>query len=291
MNSKNDRMQYRQLGADGPSISAIGLGGMLLSIQGRPPRDAAIETIHAALGKGITLIDTADAYCLDDTEFNHNEALIRDALRGRTEKVLVATKVGCVRPGGAWRVDARPERLIDAAEASLKALGTQTIDLLQLHSPDSRVPFADSVGALSRLVEQGKARYVGLSNVTSQQIAEARGIVPIASVQNRFNVHDRSAETSGVIEYCTKHRITFLAYSPFGGSREAPELGLGRLGQEAKRRRVTVYRLVLAWLMAKSPVVVPIPGARRVESISDSARACSLQLSDADVRDVEAALA
>lgn len=284
-------MQYRNLGADGPTISAIGLGGMLLSIQGRPPKDAAIETIHCALSKGITLIDTADAYCLDDSDFNHNENLIREALRGRTENVLVATKVGCVRPGGAWRVDARPDRLLSAAEASLKALNRNTIDLLQLHSPDSRVPFADSVGALRQLVDQGKVRYVGLSNVTAPQIAEARSIVPIVSVQNRFNVSDRTPETSGVLDYCTKHRITFLAYSPFGGSRDAPELGLGKLGQEAKRRRVSVYRLVLAWLLAKSPVVVPIPGARRVESVSDSSRACTLQLSEAEVREIDAALA
>lgn len=284
-------MEYRQLGQNGPLISAIGLGGMLLSIQGRPPKEDALATIHAALDAGITLIDTADAYCLDDSEFNHNEALIREALNTRKEKIIVATKVGCRRPGGAWRVDARPEYLVQAAEASLKALGRPQLDLLQLHSPDSRVPFAESVGALARLVEQGKVRHLGLSNVSVEQITEARSIVPIASVQNRFNWQDRSAETSGVLEYCNKHRITFFAYSPFGGAREAPELSLGPLGAEAKKRRVSVYRLILAWLLSKGPSVVPIPGARRSENMKDNSRATLLHLSPEEARQLEQRLA
>jgi aryl-alcohol dehydrogenase-like predicted oxidoreductase len=280
----------RTLGKDGPTLSPIGLGGMLLSISGRPPEDQAIRTIHAALDAGITLIDTADAYCLDDSDFNHNERLIAKALAGRRESVLVATKCACRRPGGAWTVDARPEYLMEAAHKSLAALGVDCLDLLQLHAPDARVPFADSVGALADLRQQGKVRFVGLSNVTVAQIEAARKITPIASVQNRYNPVERGAEKDGVLDYCTRHTIAFLPYSPFGGTRGAPLLGtIGRLADEARRRRMTPYRLVLAWMLAKSPVVIPIPGARRPESIQESALAAGAVLSPIDVKTIEAA--
>jgi aryl-alcohol dehydrogenase-like predicted oxidoreductase len=265
---------------------------MLLSIAGRPPENQAIRTIHAAIDAGITLIDTADAYCLDESEFNHNERLIAKALSGRPESVLIATKCACRRPGGAWTVDARPEYLIEAAHRSLEALELDCLDLLQLHAPDSRVPFADSVGALAQLVQQGKVRWVGLSNVNVAQIEEARKIVAIVSVQNRWNPEDRSPEKDGVLDYCTRHGIAFLPYSPFGGTRGAPLLGtLGKLADEARRRRVSPYRLVLAWMLAKSPLVLPIPGARRPESIEDCAAADEMELGAADIKAIEAALA
>ncbi len=284
-------MQQRQLGTDGPVVSAVGLGGMLLSISGRPPEDQATATIHAALEAGVTFIDTADAYCLDEREMNHNEELIARALAGRSEKVVVATKCACRRPGGAWTVDARPEYLEEAAHASLKALGVEALDLLQLHAPDSHVPFADSVGALAKLRDAGKVKLVGLSNVNVKQIDEARSIVPIASVQNRWNPEDRSVEHDGVLGYCEKHGIAFIPYSPFGGTRGAPLLGtLGHLTEEARRRRLSVYQLVVAWMLAKSPVVIPIVGARRPESISESALAADVRLSPADVTAIEAAL-
>ena len=284
-------MKTRKLGKDGPEVSAIGLGGMLLSISGRPPEDQAIATIHAALDAGIRFIDTADCYCIDDSDFNHNEKLIREALGGRREQVIVATKCACRRPGGAWTVDARPEYLREAAHQSLQALGVEALDLLQLHAPDARVPFADSVGALARLREEGKVRYVGLSNVSNSQIDEARAIVPITSVQNRWNAEDRSPEKDGIINHCAKHGIAFIPYSPFGGTRGAPVLGtLGKLTEEAKRRRISPYRLILGWMLAKSPAVVPIVGARRIESIEDSARAADLELGPDDVKAIEAAL-
>ena len=165
-------MLTRQLGPEGPTISAIGLGAMLLSISGRPPEDQAIGTIHAALDHGVNFIDTADAYCQGDREFNHNEKLLAKALKGRTEQVTVATKVACRRPGGAWTVDAKPDYLKKAAHDCLAARGVDCLDLLQLHAPDSRVPFADSVGALAELRTAGKVRLVGLSNVTVEHIEE-----------------------------------------------------------------------------------------------------------------------
>ncbi len=284
-------MKTRKLGGDGLEVSAIALGGMLLSISGRPPEDQAIATVHAALDAGISFIDTADAYCMDDRDFNHNEALLRKALKGRSEQVIVATKCACRRPGGAWTVDGRPEVLKAAAEASLSALGVDCLSLLQLHAPDARVPFEDSVGALAALVEEGKVARVGLSNVSVEQIVKARSIVPIVSVQNRWNVQDRSVERDGVLDYCEKQGIAFLAYSPFGGTRGAPLIStVGRLPDEARRRKLSVYELVLAWMLAKSPVVVPIVGARRVESISGSASAADVRLGPDDITAIEAAM-
>jgi aryl-alcohol dehydrogenase-like predicted oxidoreductase len=284
-------MHYRKLGPEGPLVSAVGLGGMLLSISGRPPEDQAIAVIRSALSAGVTLIDTADCYCLDERDFNHNEKLIAKALGNRRDQVVVITKCACRRPGGAWTVDGRPEYLTEAAHASLRALRVEALELLQLHAPDSRVPFADSLGALGRLREQGKVKQIGLCNVSVAQIEEARRIVPIASVQNRWNIADRSPETSGVVDYCTRHGLAFLPYSPFGGTLGAPALSKHKyLSEEARRRRMSPYRLLVAWMLARSPVVIPIPGARRVESITDNAAAACEQLSDSDVKAVETAM-
>jgi aryl-alcohol dehydrogenase-like predicted oxidoreductase len=282
-------MRTRKLGPDGPLVSAIGLGGMWMSIDGRPDEAQSIATIHAALDAGVTFIDTADVYCHDDDDIGHNERLIAKALKGRPEKVVVATKGGLHRPAGAWTRDARPEHLASACEASLKALGVETIDLYQLHAPDPKVPFTESLGALMRLREQGKIRFVGLSNVDARKIAVARALVPIQSVQNRWNANDRAPETEGVIAECEKSGIAFLPYSPFGGAGGAPRLAdTGSLGAEATKRGISPHRLILGWMLAKSPVVIPIPGARRAASAVDSAAAADVELSPADVAQVEA---
>jgi aryl-alcohol dehydrogenase-like predicted oxidoreductase len=287
-------MRTRKLGPDGPMVSAIGLGGMWMSIAdgGRRPDEAqSIATIHAAIDAGVTFIDTADVYCLDDDDIGHNERLIAKALKGRREKVVVATKGGLHRPGGAWTRDARPEHLIAACEASLKALGVDAIDLYQLHAPDPKVPFTESLGALMRLREQGKIRFVGLSNVDAAKINVSRALVPIQSVQNRWNTSDRSPETDGVIAACEKAGIAFLPYSPFGGASGATRLADTALGAEAKRRGLSPQRLILSWMLAKSPVVIPIPGARRASSAVDSAGAGDVELGAADVAQVDATFA
>jgi len=267
------------------------MGGMLLSIAGRPPRDQAEATIEAALESGISFFDTADAYCIDDTEMHHNEKLLRAVLKERLRQVFIATKCGVRRPGGAWTVDARPETLRSAAEGSLKALGVDALDLLQLNAPDSRVPFADTIGALAKMREAGMVRHIGLCNVTVSQIEAALRIVPILTVQNRWNASDRSVESNGVLDFCQKNGLAFLAYSPFGGTRGAPALGtFGKLADLAKRRRVSPYRLLLAWMLARSPAAFPLIGARRPESIRDSARATALHLEQRDLEAVAAAL-
>jgi aryl-alcohol dehydrogenase-like predicted oxidoreductase len=282
-------MHVRRLGAGGPTVSAVGLGAMYLSINGRPDETTALATLHAALDAGVTFIDSADVYCTDDNDIGHNERLIAKALVGRKERVIVATKGGLRRPNGAWTRDGRPEALRSACEASLRALGVATIDLYQLHAPDERVRFADSVGELARLREAGKIRHVGLSNVSVAQLEEARRIVPIASVQNRWSPGHRQPERDGMLAACTRADIAFLPYSPFGGAAGARGLaGTGILAEESSKRGVTPHRLVLAWMLAKSPIVVAIPGARRKESIEDSARASELALTPGDVARLEA---
>jgi aryl-alcohol dehydrogenase-like predicted oxidoreductase len=281
----------RKLGVDAPPVAAVGYGGMHLSIQERPSEEQGIRVIHAALDAGVTLIDTADVYCLDDSEIGHNERLIARALSSRSPTgVIVATKGGLRRPGGRWEVDGSPAHLRAACEQSLKALDVERIDLYQLHAPDPRVPFAESVGALADLRRSGKIRWVGLSNVSVAQIRQAEQIVPITSVQNRLNPFFREALTEGVVQYCTDHGIGFLAYSPIGGGRLNRKLPANPvLRPMASRLGVTPHALVLAWVLARSPAVIVIPSARTVEHALDSITAAELNLSEADLSAITAA--
>ena len=283
-------MQQVQLGRTGRHVSRIGLGAMPLSLEGRPPREDAKAVVRRAVELGVTFIDTADAYCIDDGDTGHNERLIAEALDeiGARDDVLVATKGGSVRPGGRWERDGRPEHLRAAAEHSLRMLGVDRIDLYQLHAPDPRVPFEESVGALARLHEEGTIRAVGLSNVSLMQLQAAEGLVTVTSVQNRFNPWDRSSEASGLLRYCDEHAITFLPYSPVGGGRrvtllrESPELR-----EIGERHGATPEELVLAWILGASSSLVAIPGASRTESIESSVRAASVTLDDRTRRELE----
>lgn len=298
-------MNTRRLGKHGPNVSAIGFGGMYLSITSTPPasvdraparwrpsEEDALRTLAAAFDAGITLVDTANVYCFDDGDLGHNERLIAKALArwgGDRSAIVVATKGGLARPDGAWTSNARPEALRAACEASLRDLGVEAITLYQLHAPDDRVPFAESVGALARLKEEGKILHAGLSNVSVSQIEEASAIVPVASVQNRWSPMARAPESDGVLAHCTAHGIAFLPYSPFGGARGAASLGSREgIARVAASFGMSPHRLVLAWMLAKSPVVIPIPGGRRAESVRDSASAADVALSAADVLAVEA---
>jgi aryl-alcohol dehydrogenase-like predicted oxidoreductase len=283
----------RKLGLDAPEVSAVGYGGMHLSIQDRPPEEQGIRVIHAALDAGITLIDTADVYCLDDQDIGHNERLIARALRtygGSRERVIVATKGGMQRPGGRWVMAGRPEQLRAGCERSLKALGVDRLDLYQLHTPDPAVPLTDSVGALADLQREGKIRWVGLSNVSVAEIREAEAVVPVTTVQNRLNPFFREALSEGVVEYCTGQGIGFLAYSPIGGGRLNRKLPVHPLLQPmASRIGVTPHVLVLAWVLSRSPAVIVIPSARSVEHVVDSISAASLRLQQSDLSAITAA--
>jgi aryl-alcohol dehydrogenase-like predicted oxidoreductase len=276
---------------DGTAVFPIGLGGMPLSVSGRPDKAQAIRTVHAALDAGVTLIDTADAYALDESEVGHNERLIAKALRGRREDVVVATKGGHVRPGGAWELDGSPAHLRSACEASLRALGTDRIDLYQYHRPDPAVPFAESVGALKELQDEGKVRWVGLSNVGVAQLEEALGIVDVVAVQNQLALDFTSPLAKGEVQACTERGIAFLPWSPLGGiGRAGGTAGVQAVRTAAEHHGVSPQQVVLAWLLSLGPTVIPIPGSRRPETITDSLAAATLRLDDQELAAITAAV-
>ena len=277
------------------TVSAIGLGGMPMSIEGRPDEERSIRTIHAALDAGVTLIDTADAYHLHAGETGHNERLIARALAsypGDASDVLVATKGGHLRPGdGSWTVNGSPAYLRAAAEASLKALGVDAIGFYQFHRPDPKVPYEESVGALAELLAEGKIRLAGISNASIGQIDIARRVLGegnLASVQNQFSPAFRSSEAE--LRHAAEHGIAFLPWSPLGGIGGAGRLGARHAAfqEVADAHGVSPQQVTLAWMLAKAPVVIPIPGASRPESIIDSARAADLELTEGELARLDA---
>ena len=280
-------MQQRSIG--NVQVSAIGLGGMPMSIEGRPDRSRSVATIHAALDAGVTLIDTADAYHLHADEVGHNEALVAEALAsygGDTSGVLVATKGGHLRPGdGSWTQNGEPGYLKQACEASLKRLGVDAIGLYQFHRPDPKVPYADSVGVLVELLDAGKIRMAGISNANPDQIRQARGILGgrLVSVQNQFSPAFRSSLPE--LQLCDELGIAFLPWSPLGGISNAGGLGSTyRAFQEiADERGVSPQQICLSWELAQAPIVVPIPGSSRPETIQDSVLAADVALTPEEI--------
>lgn len=286
-------MQQRTLGTR--TVSAIGLGGMPMSIEGRPDEARSVATIHAALDAGVTLVDTADAYHLHAHEVGHNEELIARALRsygGDTSDVLVATKGGHLRPGdGTWTQNGDPAYLKQAAKESALRLGVDAIGLYQFHRPDPAVPYADSIGALVELLDDGVIQQAGISNADVAQIDLANKILGgrLASVQNQFSPRFRSSQ--GELEHCAALGVAFLPWSPLGGIANAAELGARHavFQDVAAAHGVSVYQVTLAWELALAPVVVPIPGASRPASILDSVRAADLTLTPEEVARLSAA--
>jgi aryl-alcohol dehydrogenase-like predicted oxidoreductase len=254
------------------AIFPVALGAMNLSIEGRPPRDVARATIRAALDEGVTLIDTADVYGLDGADANHGLRLLAEA-RGAA---LVSSKVGVRREGTAWVHDGRPAYLRAAAEASLHALRAEAFDVLHLHAVDARVPIEDSVGELARLREEGKARRLGVSNVTADELRRARASAPIACVQNEASPF--VAPDPAVLALCEAHGLAFLAYAPVGGWRAGRVAHDPTLRALAEAAGVSPYQVALAALLGRSPAIVPVAGASRPENARASARAASLRL-------------
>ncbi|MFJ3636158.1 aldo/keto reductase [Streptomyces sp. NPDC090112] len=290
-------MHYRTLA--GTTVSAIGLGAMPLSIEHRPDETRAVATVHAALDAGVTLIDTADSYHWHAGEVGHNERLIARALAARggdTSDVLVATKGGRGRPGdGSWTMDGRPSHLRRAAQDSARRLGVDAIGLYQLHKPDPAVPWADSVGALRELLDAGTIRAAGISNVTVAQIREARAILGtgLASVQNRYSPAVRDGEPE--LRLSAALGLAFLPWSPLGGiSRSSLDGPSGPTSAGTAFHRIAAghgvspQRVALAWLLARSPAVIPVPGAGRPASITDSAGAVDLVLSAGELAELDA---
>jgi aryl-alcohol dehydrogenase-like predicted oxidoreductase len=286
-------MQTRHIGD--VQVSAIGLGGMPMSIEGRPDEQRSVATIHAALDAGLTLIDTADAYHLRANDVGHNESLIARAVAsygGDTSDLVIATKGGHLRPGdGSWTLNGSPDYLKQAAEASLKRLGVDAIGLYQFHRPDPKVPYADSIGAIRDLLDEGKIRHAGISNANPAQIRQANEILSgrLVSVQNQFSPAFRSSQPE--LELCAKLGIAFLPWSPLGGIAQAGELGsrFAAFAEVAKAHGVSPQQVTLAWMLAKAPVVIPIPGSSRPETIRDSVAAANLSLSADEFARLDAA--
>lgn len=263
-------------------VSAIGMGAMTLTQL--PHSDVARGTraVRAALDEGITLFDTADSYG-PSSEMGVNERALIGALRevpGAVERVVIATKGGHTRgPNATWWIDGRPEYLAAAARASLSRLGLKVLPLYQHHRPDPRIPYEDSMGALRQLVDDGIALRIGVSNVSLEQLTIAREIVgdALVGVQNEFSPVARDLE---VLRACEEFGLAFLAWGPLGGMRAAKELsgGISAFAEVSAARGVSPQRVALAWLLAQSPMLIPIPGASRPESVQDSVAATRLAL-------------
>jgi aryl-alcohol dehydrogenase-like predicted oxidoreductase len=238
-----------------------------------------IVVLRAAVELGITIIDTADSYGPEVSE-----RLIAEALYPYPSDLVIATKAGLVRPGpGDWEPDGRPEHLRAAVEGSLRRLRLERIDLLQLHRPDPKVPFENSIGTLVELQREGKIRHIGLSNVSVEQIETARRMATIVSVQNLYNLTDRSAED--VVEYCTRERIGFIPWFPLATGDLAAHGGA--LAQIAQRLRVLPAQVAIAWLLAKTPVMLPIPGTSKVKHLKENVEAARLRLAQSDLQELD----
>lgn len=267
------------IGGDLP-VHRLGFGAMRLT--GRPAsleRAAATAVARRAVELGVTLIDTADAY-----DLGANEELVAEALHPYRDGVVVATKGGQVNLGRDWIPLGRPEYLRQQAELSLRRLRVERIDLYQLHRIDPKVPLAEQAGALRRLRDEGKVRHVGLSEVTVEQLAEVSRIVPVAAVQNRYNLTDRRSEA--VLEHCARHGIAFLPWLPVAPLTTGGDDAVARV---AARLGATRTQVALAWLLHRSPVVVPIPGTSRLAHLEENVAAAALRLDAADLTELDAA--
>ena len=279
-----------RLGNSGETVTAIGLGAMPLSLATRPDEKIAFEVIKAFIDGGGNFIDTANVYCKDDDDVGHNEQLIHKALKhfGKLDDVIIATKGGLTRPKGRWDSNATPEWLRASCEKSLRDLNTDSIFLYQLHAPDPKVPLTESMGELARLQLEGKIQHIGLSNVNSQEIMTALTIAPVLSVQNRCNVLEKKSFQKGIVELCARENIVFIPHSPVGGHFDHKKAAQhSPLNNIAKKYNVSPYQIMLAWLLHKGDHILPIPGASKVSSITDSLKAIDLALTSQEMEELE----
>lgn len=269
----------------------LAIGCMRLSTADDRDDARAIDVLHAGFDAGVTLLDTADSYCRDDTETGHNERLIATALRswaGDRSNILVATKGGLTRPDGRWEPDGRAKHLAAACERSCRALDVAAIDLYQLHAVDPRTPFSTSVRALAGLQRSGLIKSVGLSNVTVGQIEESRRLVSVDAVQVELSVFFDGSILGGVAGYCMTHGIRLLAYRPLGGRKSLPRIASDAvLNTVAARHGATPHEIALAWLEDLHHLIVPLPGVTRTETVQSAARAHRIALTDADRQDLD----
>lgn len=266
--------------ADDLTVNRMGYGAMRITGDGvwGPPadRDGAVAVLRRAVELGVDFVDTADSYGPDVSE-----ELIAEAYGDSADRPVIATKAGLLRDGpNLWRPDGRPEHLRAACEGSLRRLGVEQIDLYQFHRPDPAVPFEDSVGTLVELQAEGKIRHIGLSNVDVDEVRRAASITPIVSVQNRYNVDDRSSDP--VVDLADELGFAFIPWAPVGGR----GLRGSAVAKVAERHSVSPMQVGLAWLLARSPQVLPIPGTKSVPHLEENVAAAAVELTDADLEDL-----
>ena len=264
------------------TVARLGFGSMRITgegIWGDPPdRDRAKATLRRALELGTTFIDTADSYGPDVAE-----TLIAEALYPYPDDLVIATKGGLLRPGpGRWDTDGRPEHLREACDGSLRRLRLDQIPLYQFHRPDSKVPLADSIGTLSDLKAAGKIRHIGVSNFNEQQLQEAQAVTPIVSVQNRYNAADRSSDS--MVDLCEQESLAFLPWAPIQQTDANPAVA-----EAARRHDATPHQIVIAWLLARSPAILPIPGTGSPEHLEENVAAADIELSLAEIEAISGA--
>ncbi len=284
-------VRNRTLGNTSINFFPVGLGAMPLSLEGHPNEAQALEVLNTFVNGGGNFIDTANVYCVDDSDVGHNEQLIAKALKQykNANDIFVGSKGGLRRPKGKWTVDASPAWLRQSCEKSLQDLNSDSIFLYQLHTPDPDIPLTDSIGELSKLQEEGKVQHIGLSNVNVEHIESALSITQIMSVQNRCNLFERTSFKNGVIQFCENNNITFIAHSPVGGHYQHSQRGDNFLLKKlAKKYAASTYQIMIAWLLYKSRSIFPIPGASKTSSIKDSIQAVNVKLSKEDMQSLEA---
>ena len=261
------------------TVNRLGFGAMRITgdgIWGQPAdRDEAKAVLRRAIELGVNFIDTADSYGP-----HVSEEFISEALHPYPDDLVIATKGGLERTGlGRWPTNGRPEHLIEACEGSLRRLRLEQIPVYQLHRPDPAVPLEDSISALLTLKEQGKIRHIGLSNVTEEQLRRAQRLTPIVTIQNRYNVDDRRSES--LVDLCEQEQMVFLPWAPI------QNLGSNRtVNKLAQRYDATPRQIVLAWLLARSPSILPIPGTGSVSHLDDNVAAAAIKLTKAEVASV-----
>jgi pyridoxine 4-dehydrogenase len=275
MSVRADAAGTIDLGGD-LTVNRLGFGAMRITGQGvwrePPDHDAAIATLRTVVELGVNFIDTADSY---GPEVSEN--LIAEALYPYPDDLVIATKGGLIRPGpGRWEADGRPAHLREVCEGSLRRLKLEQIPLYQLHRPDPAVPLAESVGTLAELKAEGKIRHIGVSNVTEEELREAQRITPIVSVQNRYNVSDRKSQS--LIDLCEQEALVFLPWAPVQQGDENPAIA-----DIAENHNATKHQVILAWLLASSPAILPIPGTGSAEHAADNIAAAALELSPDEV--------